>query len=137
MSPALACLALGLALICAGGSTSYPPQPQVAELAADFGVKVFQQVVQASKDRNVVFSPYGVASVLAMLQLTTAGETQQQIQAAMRFKIDGERRGRAGGGESWGLQRTSWKLGERLTPVQPSEPMYLQQGPPHFVPTTP
>ncbi|XP_062035881.1 plasminogen activator inhibitor 1 [Lepus europaeus] len=88
MSPALACLALGLALICAGGSTSYPPQPQVAELAADFGVKVFQQVVQASKDRNVVFSPYGVASVLAMLQLTTAGETQQQIQAAMRFKID-------------------------------------------------
>lgn len=88
MSPALACLALGLALICAGGSASHPHQPQVAELAADFGVKVFQQVVQASKDRNVVFSPYGVASVLAMLQLTTAGETQQQIQAAMRFKID-------------------------------------------------
>ncbi|XP_006155740.1 plasminogen activator inhibitor 1 [Tupaia chinensis] len=88
LSPALACLALGLALVSGEGSALHPHQSQAARLVTDFGVKVFRQVAQASKERNVVFSPYGVASVLAMLQLTTAGETQQQIQAAMGFKID-------------------------------------------------
>lgn len=88
MSPVFACLALGLALIFGEASTSYHHQSPVAHLATDFGVKVFQQVAQASKDRNVVFSPYGVASVLAMLQLTTGGETRQQIQEAMQFKIE-------------------------------------------------
>ena len=92
MSPVSACLALGLALIFGEGFASYQHQSPAASLATDFGVKVFQQVVQASKDRNVVFSPYGVASVLAMLQLTTGGETRQQIQEAMQFKIEGERR---------------------------------------------
>lgn len=107
MSPVFACLALGLALIFGEGSASYQPQSAVASLATDFGVKVFQQVVRASKDRNVVFSPYGVASVLAMLQLTTGGETRQQIQEAMQFKIEGERRrGREGGGHSGTLPRT-------------------------------
>ena len=107
MSPVFACLALGLALIFGEGSASYQRQSPVASLATDFGVKVFQQVVQASKDRNVVFSPYGVASVLAMLQLATGGETRQQIQEAMQFKIEGERRwGREGGGHSGSLPRT-------------------------------
>ncbi|XP_003416577.1 plasminogen activator inhibitor 1 [Loxodonta africana] len=85
-SPAIVCLALGLALIFGEGSPS--PESQVAHLATNFGVKVFQQVVQASKDRNVIFSPYGVSSVLAMLQLTTGGNTQQQLHTAMQFKID-------------------------------------------------
>ncbi|KAK2497474.1 hypothetical protein MC885_001226, partial [Smutsia gigantea] len=90
MSAAFACLALSLALIFGEGSAFHNRQSRAAQLATDFGVKVFQQVAQASKDRNMVFSPYGVASVLAMLQLTTAGETRQQIQAAMQFKIDGK-----------------------------------------------
>lgn len=77
-SPVFACLALGVALIFGEGSASYHHQSPAAHLAADFGVKVFQQVVQASKDLNMVFSPYGVASVMAMLQLTTGGETQRQ-----------------------------------------------------------
>ncbi|XP_032459746.1 plasminogen activator inhibitor 1 isoform X9 [Phocoena sinus] len=87
-SPVFACLALGVALIFGEGSASYHHQSPAAHLAADFGVKVFQQVVQASKDLNMVFSPYGVASVMAMLQLTTGGETQRQIQEAMQFKVD-------------------------------------------------
>ncbi|XP_048224509.1 plasminogen activator inhibitor 1 [Perognathus longimembris pacificus] len=87
MSPALACLALALALAFGEGYALHT-KPQLAQLATDFGVKVFQQVAQEAKDRNVVFSPYGVASVLAMLQLTTGGETQQQIQTAMGFRID-------------------------------------------------
>lgn len=106
MSPVFACLALGLALVFGEGSASYHRQTQAARLTTDFGVKVFQQVAWASKDRNMVFSPYGVASVLAMLQLTTGGETRQQIQAAMQFQIDGERQGRAGGGHSHCLHGT-------------------------------
>ncbi|KAM6155865.1 plasminogen activator inhibitor 1 [Rhynchocyon petersi] len=86
MSPIFACLALGLALIFGEGSAL--PESQAAHLATDFGVKVFQQVVQACKDCNVVFSPYGVASVLTMLQLTTGGDTRQQLQTAMKFKIE-------------------------------------------------
>lgn len=106
MSAAFACLTLSLTLIFGEGSASHNRQSQAAQLATDFGVKVFQQVTQASKDRNMVFSPYGVASVLAMLQLTTAGETQQQIQAAMQFKIDGEQHSRVGGRRSCSLPRT-------------------------------
>ncbi|XP_007938164.1 plasminogen activator inhibitor 1 [Orycteropus afer afer] len=86
MSPAIICLALGLALISGEGSAL--PKSQAAHLATNFGLKVFQQVVQASKDGNVVFSPYGVTSVLAMLQLTTGGDTRQQLHAAMKFKIE-------------------------------------------------
>ncbi|KAM8951482.1 plasminogen activator inhibitor 1 isoform 3-T3 [Lycaon pictus] len=88
MSPVFACLALGLALVFGEASASYSYQTRAAGLATDFGVKVFQEVARASKDRNMVFSPYGVASVLAMLQLTTAGETCRQIQEAMQFQID-------------------------------------------------
>ena len=91
MSPVFACLALGLALVFGEASASYSYQTRAAGLATDFGVKVFQEVARASKDRNMVFSPYGVASVLAMLQLTTAGETCRQIQEAMHFQIDGEK----------------------------------------------
>ncbi|XP_042542901.1 plasminogen activator inhibitor 1 [Dipodomys spectabilis] len=86
-SPALACLALVLALAL-GEGYGLLTEPQLAQLTTDFGVKVFQQVAQAAKDRNVVFSPYGVASVLAMLQLTAGGKTREQIQAAMGFKIE-------------------------------------------------
>lgn len=91
MSPVFACLALGLAVILGEGSASDHRRLEVAQMVTDFGVKVFQQVAEGSKDRNVIFSPYGVASVLAMLQLTTRGETRQQIQAAMQFDIEGER----------------------------------------------
>ncbi|XP_069845347.1 plasminogen activator inhibitor 1 [Dipodomys merriami] len=86
-SPVLACLALVLALAL-GEGYGLLTEPQLAQLTTDFGVKVFQQVAQAAKDRNVVFSPYGVASVLAMLQLTAGGKTREQIQAAMGFKIE-------------------------------------------------
>ncbi|EHB01686.1 Plasminogen activator inhibitor 1 [Heterocephalus glaber] len=89
MSLMLACLTLGLALVFEKGATLHPHESQVAHLATDFGVKVFRQVVQTSKDSNVVFSPFGVASVLAMLQATTGGKTRQQIEAAMGFNIDG------------------------------------------------
>lgn len=82
--PIFACLALGLALASGTGSDT----SRAAQLVTDFGVKVFQQVAQASPDSNVAFSPYGVASVLAMLQTTTAGDSRRQIQEAMHFRTE-------------------------------------------------
>ncbi|XP_027701987.1 plasminogen activator inhibitor 1 [Vombatus ursinus] len=85
-SGAFACLSLVLIL---GVGDSLPQHnPQVAQMVTDFGMKVFREVVQTSGDGNVVFSPYGVASVLAMLQVTSGGNTREQIQAAMEYSIE-------------------------------------------------
>lgn len=142
-TPALACLTLGLVLVFGEGSVLHH-EPHTIHQATDFGVKVFKHVVQASQDRNVVFSPYGVSSVLAMLQLTTAGKTQQQIQDAMGFKIHGERRGRARGGESRGPHRLGARANRanrkgREDPLQhpPVGPCSAAvQGPPIFSPAS-
>ncbi|XP_007517987.1 plasminogen activator inhibitor 1 [Erinaceus europaeus] len=83
----LAALVLGLALVSGRSPSTHSPG-RVAQLTTDFGVKVFQKVAEAAGDSNVAFSPYGVASVLAMLQLTAAGDTQRQIQEAMGFRTD-------------------------------------------------
>lgn len=53
----------------------------------DFGLKVFSQLAQGSVDQNVAFSPYGVASVLAMAQLGAAGSTRKALNTAMGFSL--------------------------------------------------
>ncbi|XP_001371327.2 plasminogen activator inhibitor 1 [Monodelphis domestica] len=86
LSRVFACLSL---LLIIGVGDSLPQHnPQVSQMVTDFGMKVFREVVQTSGDGNVVFSPYGIASVLAMLQLTTGGNTREQIQAAMEYSIE-------------------------------------------------
>uniref|UniRef100_A0A8C8S5Q9 Plasminogen activator inhibitor 1 n=1 Tax=Pelusios castaneus TaxID=367368 RepID=A0A8C8S5Q9_9SAUR len=66
----------------------HPTGSSVAHLSANFGVKVFREVAKASPERNVAFSPFGVASVLAMLQMAAAGESRHQIKAAMEYGVD-------------------------------------------------
>lgn len=67
-----------------------------AELASlqdkqtDFGLKVFSQLSQSSADKNVVMSPYGAVSVLAMAQLGAAGKTFRALYSAMGFSLLGE-----------------------------------------------
>ncbi|KAM9836481.1 plasminogen activator inhibitor 1 [Aulostomus maculatus] len=53
----------------------------------DFGLKVFSQLTQTSADQNLVFSPYGVASVLAMAQLGAGGNTRRALNTAMGFSL--------------------------------------------------
>ncbi|XP_054655779.1 plasminogen activator inhibitor 1 [Dunckerocampus dactyliophorus] len=53
----------------------------------DFGLRVFSHLVRASGDDNVVLSPYGVSSVLAMAQLGAAGNTRKAMTAAMGFNL--------------------------------------------------
>ncbi|KAJ7313343.1 hypothetical protein JRQ81_004635 [Phrynocephalus forsythii] len=65
-----------------------PGVSRLARLSTDFGIKIFQEVVRGSKDHNVAFSPYGAASVLAMLQMAAAGETRRQIKDAMGYGLN-------------------------------------------------
>ncbi|XP_051935101.1 plasminogen activator inhibitor 1 [Hippocampus zosterae] len=53
----------------------------------DLGLKVFGHLAGASAHRNVLFSPYGVSSVLAMAQLGAAGNTRKAMTAAMGFSL--------------------------------------------------
>uniref|UniRef100_A0A668A5L9 Plasminogen activator inhibitor 1 n=1 Tax=Myripristis murdjan TaxID=586833 RepID=A0A668A5L9_9TELE len=53
----------------------------------DFGLKVFAQLVQGPAEQNVAFSPYGVASVMAMAQLGAGGNTRKALTAAMGFSL--------------------------------------------------
>lgn len=88
----LACLALSRAAPAPSGRQV----ARMAQLSADFGLRVFREASKASKDQNLAFSPHGVASVVAMLQVASEGNTRRQIQDAMRFSLKGE--GLQGGG---------------------------------------
>lgn len=56
----------------------------------DFGLKVFSQLAQGAMNQNMAFSPYGVASVMAMAQLGAAGNTRKALNAAMGYSLKGE-----------------------------------------------
>lgn len=56
----------------------------------DFGIKVFHELAKASLDKNVAFSPYGTASVLAMAQLGADGNTYKALTTAMGFSLQSE-----------------------------------------------
>uniref|UniRef100_A0A3Q2R2F0 Plasminogen activator inhibitor 1 n=1 Tax=Fundulus heteroclitus TaxID=8078 RepID=A0A3Q2R2F0_FUNHE len=53
----------------------------------DFGLKVFSQLVMDVVDTNLAFSPYGMASIMAMAQLGANGNTQRALTAAMGFSL--------------------------------------------------
>lgn len=55
----------------------------------DFGLKVFSYLGQDSSNKNVAFSPYGVASVLSMAQLGAAGNTRRALTTTMGFSLQG------------------------------------------------
>lgn len=65
-------------------------QGSLQDKQTDFGLKVFSQLAQSSVDKNVVLSPYGVASVLAMAQLGAAGKTRRALTSAMGFSLLGK-----------------------------------------------
>ncbi|XP_078063883.1 plasminogen activator inhibitor 1-like [Mustelus asterias] len=62
--------------------------PPVSELGADFGIRVFREIAASAGDRNVVFSPYGAAALMGMAQLGAAGNTLEQLRAAMGYRLE-------------------------------------------------
>ncbi|XP_071022441.1 plasminogen activator inhibitor 1-like [Oncorhynchus clarkii lewisi] len=57
------------------------------EKQTDFGMRVFSQVAQNSKGSNLAFSPYGVATILAMAQLGAGGNTLKTLNAKLGFSL--------------------------------------------------
>lgn len=59
------------------------------EKQTDFGLQVFTEVVQSAPDRNLVLSPYGISSVLGMVQLGAYGSTLQMLTSKMGYSLQG------------------------------------------------
>lgn len=55
-----------------------------------FGLKVFSQLVMDATDENLAFSPYGIASIMAMAQLGANRNTQRSLTTVMGFSLQGE-----------------------------------------------
>ena len=59
----------------------------------DFGLRVFSQMADgaaASRGENLAFSPYGVATLLGMVQLGAGGSTRKALRSAMGFSLQGK-----------------------------------------------
>uniref|UniRef100_A0A8C4YCE3 Plasminogen activator inhibitor 1 n=1 Tax=Gopherus evgoodei TaxID=1825980 RepID=A0A8C4YCE3_9SAUR len=59
------------------------------ELGSDIGIQVFNQIVRARPQENIVVSPHGIASVLGILQLGADGKTKKQLTTVMRYSVNG------------------------------------------------
>ncbi|XP_073417763.1 plasminogen activator inhibitor 1 [Dendrobates tinctorius] len=57
----------------------------VAEKDASFGVRLFKEILQENKDKNLGFSPYGVSSALNILQYGTSGKTMEQLRKVLNY----------------------------------------------------
>ncbi|KAL0970015.1 hypothetical protein UPYG_G00235950 [Umbra pygmaea] len=53
----------------------------------DFGMQVFSQMALTSRDSNLAFSPYGVATILGMAQLGARGQTLKTLKQKMGFSL--------------------------------------------------
>lgn len=65
-------------------------QGSLQDRQTDCGLRVFSRLARSSAQGNVVVSPYGVASVLAMAQLGAAGKTRRALTSALGFSLQGE-----------------------------------------------
>ncbi|GCB77848.1 hypothetical protein scyTo_0020040, partial [Scyliorhinus torazame] len=79
------CLA---ALLVVTATVSDAAKP-LAELSADFGIRLFREIAASAGDRNAVFSPHGAATLMGMVQLGAAGDTLAQLASAMGFRLEG------------------------------------------------
>ncbi|XP_053574232.1 plasminogen activator inhibitor 1 [Bombina bombina] len=66
-------------------ASSFSPVSRVAHQGADFGVRLFREVLQDHGGKNLGFSPYGAFSALSILQSGAAGETLAQIRKNLNF----------------------------------------------------
>ncbi|NWX18545.1 PAI1 inhibitor, partial [Aegotheles bennettii] len=71
----------------------------VAQLATDFGLRLFREALDHRGDTNAIFAPYGATTVLVALQVATAGRGHHQLEVAMGFNVNGE--GARGSLSSW------------------------------------
>uniref|UniRef100_A0A8C3PPY2 Plasminogen activator inhibitor 1 n=1 Tax=Calidris pygmaea TaxID=425635 RepID=A0A8C3PPY2_9CHAR len=68
-----------------------PVREGVAQLVANFGLRLFREVVRHRGDTNVIFAPHGATAILVALQLATAGDSRHQLEVAMGLSINDPR----------------------------------------------
>ncbi|XP_063786232.1 plasminogen activator inhibitor 1 [Pseudophryne corroboree] len=57
----------------------------VARRDASFGVRLFREVLQEHKEKNLGFSPYGASSALNILQSGAAGRSLEQLRQSLNY----------------------------------------------------
>lgn len=82
----LVCSVLPVLLLALGSLA----QGSLQERQTDCGLRVFSRLARRSAQGNVLVSPYGVATVLAMAQLGAAGKTRRALTSAVGFSLQGE-----------------------------------------------
>uniref|UniRef100_A0A3B1IQ36 Serpin peptidase inhibitor, clade E (nexin, plasminogen activator inhibitor type 1), member 2 n=1 Tax=Astyanax mexicanus TaxID=7994 RepID=A0A3B1IQ36_ASTMX len=78
---------LAVFMLCGAGPETAPPS--YGERGSDLGLQVFQQVVKAKPQDNVVISPHGVASILGMLLPGAHGPTKRQLIGGLHYRNKG------------------------------------------------
>lgn len=78
---------VALAWVALAGAGT-PVTGRVAQLATDFGLRLFREAVRHRGDTNAIFAPHGATAVLVALQLATAGHGRRQLEVAMGFSIN-------------------------------------------------
>ncbi|KAM3927073.1 plasminogen activator inhibitor 1 [Leptodactylus fuscus] len=58
----------------------------VSQKDASFGLRLFKELLQENKDKNLGFSPYGVFSSLNLMMLGSAGKTREQIRKVFNYE---------------------------------------------------
>ncbi|KAJ2942615.1 hypothetical protein O0L34_g2081 [Tuta absoluta] len=72
----------------AAASSTIEERERVARAVNDFGYKLTLQMMRETADKNVVMSPTGVAGLLAMTLLGSAGATYDELAKALGFSED-------------------------------------------------
>jgi len=90
---ALAVIILAAFVLPPGGfAQGGSPQESVARSTTEFAVDLYRQFVcrAAGQNQNLFFSPYSIYTVLALMYGGAAGETAEQMAAALHVQLDQE-----------------------------------------------
>jgi serpin B len=79
---------IAMLLATTGFAQDRSPQESVAQSATEFAVDLYRQMGEEGK--NLFFSPYGIYTVLALMYGGAAGETAEQMAAALHVTLDAE-----------------------------------------------
>ena len=90
------------------------PSDDVAELTLDhtqFAFSLYPTIDSA--DKNLVFSPYSISTCLSMVYLGARGDTEMQMQKALRLSVDRKN-----------IAKASFALNRSLLPAEGNNPSY-------------
>jgi serpin B len=85
--------------------------PLLTDDHTQFAISLYPTLEE--NDKNLVFSPYSVATCLSMVYLGARGDTQSQMQSVLHLEVDRKN-----------LAKTAYALNQSLLPQKNHEPAY-------------